>query len=211
MSSSDPNSKIDLLDPPEDVRKKKKAAFCEEGNIAENGLLSFIQAVLIPISELHLERESSQASRQSPFVLDGAPTGTVFTIHRDAKYGGPSHYTSFEDLQKDFAEKQLHPGDLKASVTNAINALLQPIRKAYEENEEWQSVAKLAYPDPKAKVQKKKKVSVIPKRGRGLGFNISQERVFHPPPPGKGKNVNGTGPPAPDAPESIEKKGIESF
>ena len=40
MSSSDPNSKIDFLDPPEVVRRKIKAAFCEEGNTAENGVLA---------------------------------------------------------------------------------------------------------------------------------------------------------------------------
>ena len=38
MSSSDPNSKIDLLDPPEVVRKKIRGAFCEEGNVKENGV-----------------------------------------------------------------------------------------------------------------------------------------------------------------------------
>ena len=59
MSSSDPNSKIDFLDPPEVVRRKIKAAFCEEGNTAENGVLSFVQAVLIPISELRIERSAT--------------------------------------------------------------------------------------------------------------------------------------------------------
>jgi tyrosyl-tRNA synthetase len=54
MSASDPNSKIDLLDIPEVVKKKIKAAFCE-GNIEENGVLSFVGAVLIPISELRKE------------------------------------------------------------------------------------------------------------------------------------------------------------
>ena len=56
MSSSDPDSKIDFLDPPEVVRRKIKGAFCEEGNTAENGVLAFVNAVLIPISQLRLER-----------------------------------------------------------------------------------------------------------------------------------------------------------
>ena len=34
MSSSDPNSKIDFLDSAADVKKKIKAAFCEEKNMA---------------------------------------------------------------------------------------------------------------------------------------------------------------------------------
>ena len=41
MSSSEPNSKIDFLDPPDVVKRKIKSAFCEEGNVAENGVLAF--------------------------------------------------------------------------------------------------------------------------------------------------------------------------
>lgn len=37
MSSSDPDSKIDLLDDVRTVERKIKKAFCEEGNIQENG------------------------------------------------------------------------------------------------------------------------------------------------------------------------------
>jgi tyrosyl-tRNA synthetase len=182
MSSSDPNSKIDFLDSPEAVRKKIKLAFCEEGNIAENGILAFVQVVLIPISQMRLERRKGETTAerdesasafgdQSPFVTEDAPDGTVFTIERDAKFGGPTHYRSFEDMQRDFAEKTLHPKDLKASVAGAINRLLDPIRKGFEGSEEWQRVEKLAYPDPNAKPEKKKK----------------KEKAYHPPPPGKGK------------------------
>jgi tyrosyl-tRNA synthetase len=167
MSSSDPNSKIDFLDTAEAVRKKIRLAFCEEGNIAENGILAFVEAVLIPVSQMRLEHQKggilfsnegeATAGDQRPFVTDDAPDGMVFTIERDAKFGGSTHYRSFEDMQKDFAEKKLHPKDLKTSVANAINRLLDPIRKAFDESEEWQEVAKLAYPDPNAKPDKKKK------------------------------------------------------
>ena len=168
MSSSDPNSKIDFLDPPELVKKKIKLAFCEEGNIQENGLLAFVKAVLIPISQLRIERLSGQTvldaglGDQRPFISEDAPEGTVFTISRPEKYGGSSHYRTYEEMEKDFEEKRLHPGDLKAAVTDAINRLLDPIRKAFSENEEWKAVEKLAYPDPNAnKEVKKKKVGAI--------------------------------------------------
>ena len=49
MSASNPDSKIDLLDGPKDVSKKLKRAFCEEGNITDNGLLSFVKFVIFPI------------------------------------------------------------------------------------------------------------------------------------------------------------------
>ncbi|KAJ7119498.1 tRNA synthetases class I-domain-containing protein [Mycena epipterygia] len=178
MSSSDPNSKIDFLDAPEVVRKKIKAAFCEEGNISENGILAFVQAVLIPISRLRLENAKREVSileataDLKPFATDDAPEGTVFSIERDAKFGGSTHYKSYEDLRNDFAEKTLHPKDLKTAVANAINRLLDPIRKAFAEDEEAQKFEKLAYPDPNAKDKKQKK-----------------PKVYHPPPPGRGRRA----------------------
>lgn len=53
--------------------------------------------------------------------------------------------------------KDLHPKDLKLAVSAAINRLLDPIRKAFAEDEEWRKVEALAYPDPNAKPDKKKK------------------------------------------------------
>ncbi|ESK98215.1 tyrosyl-trna synthetase [Moniliophthora roreri MCA 2997] len=182
MSSSDPNSKIDFLDPPEVVKKKIKLAFCEEGNVQENGILSFAEAVLFPISQLRTERlkgidiaggSEGQAAAQKPFISDDAPEGTTFTIDRDEKFGGPMHYKTFQEMRDAFESKALHPKDLKAGVGSAILSLLEPIRKAFEENEEWKEVEKLAYPDPNAKPEKKKK----------------KEKTYHPPPPGKGKNA----------------------
>lgn len=46
MSSSEEDSKIDLLDSPAAVKKKLKKAFCEPGNIEDNGLLSFVKHVI---------------------------------------------------------------------------------------------------------------------------------------------------------------------
>ncbi|KAK0235904.1 tyrosyl-tRNA synthetase [Armillaria nabsnona] len=180
MSSSDPNSKIDFLDSPELVRKKIKAAFCEEGNVEDNGILAFAEAVLFPISELRRDRlkEGAEGASESSslFTTPDAPEGTLFTIDRDAKFGGPTHYTNYADMKADFESKTLHPKDLKSSVAAAINKILDPIRKSFQENEEWQKIEKLAYPDPNAKPEKKKK----------------KEKVYHPPPPGKGKNVKST-------------------
>ncbi|TFK35906.1 tRNA synthetases class I-domain-containing protein [Crucibulum laeve] len=183
MSSSDPDSKIDFLDTPEAVRRKIKKAFCEEGNAEENGVLSFAEAVLIPINQLRHERQKGDAlleaglGDQKPFVSDGAPEGTVFTIEREEKFGGSTHYQSFADMKADFISKALHPKDLKTSVANGIIRLLEPIQQQFKTSEEWQKEEKLAYPDPNAKDKKKKK-----------------EKVYHPPPPGKGKNA------APSAP-----------
>ena len=65
---------------------------------------------------------------------------------------------SYEDLKKDFADKVIHPGDLKAAVRDAIISLLEPIQKAYKESEEWQEIEKLAYPPPVVETKKSKSI-----------------------------------------------------
>lgn len=174
MSSSDPNSKIDFLDSAKIVEKKIGKAHCEEGNIVENGVLAFAKAVLLPISKMRLERIArgeTLPSEQKPFVLDGAPAGTVFSINRLEKHGGAVHYPSYEDMERDFAEKKLFPGDLKLGVTEALVGLLAPIQKAFEESKEFQEAAMNAYPveaPPLKVVKDKKKVSSVEKSATGM-------------------------------------------
>ncbi|XP_006631409.2 tyrosine--tRNA ligase, cytoplasmic isoform X1 [Lepisosteus oculatus] len=121
MSSSEEESKIDLLDRREDVKKKLKKAFCEPGNIQNNGVLSFVKHVLF---SLHSE----------------------FAIKRDEKWGGDKVYTTYEEVEKDFAAELIHPGDLKASVEESLNKLLDPIRKKFE-SPELKKLTGSAYPD----------------------------------------------------------------
>ncbi|XP_053310752.1 tyrosine--tRNA ligase, cytoplasmic [Spea bombifrons] len=122
MSSSEEESKIDLLDSPADVKKKLKKAFCEPGNIENNGVLSFVRHVLFPLK-------------------------SEFVILRDEKYGGNKTYVDYETLEKDFAEQLVHPGDLKASVEKALNKLLDPIREKFAKPE-MRKLSNEAYPDP---------------------------------------------------------------
>lgn len=57
MSSSEEDSKIDLLDSAATVKKKMKKAFCEPGNVENNGVLSFAKYVLFPL----LNQEESKS------------------------------------------------------------------------------------------------------------------------------------------------------
>ncbi|VVC43532.1 Hypothetical protein CINCED_3A020666 [Cinara cedri] len=125
MSSSEEDSKIDLLDSPAIVKKKLKKAFCEPGNITENGLLAFAKHVIFGL-----------------FQPD-----EKFKISRNEANGGDLNFNKYEDLEKSFAEQKLHPADLKASVEFYINRLLDPIRKIFDTPELQQLVAK-AYPAP---------------------------------------------------------------
>ena len=52
MSASDPDSKIDLLDTPEVVKRKLKKSFAVPKEPEGNGLISFIEHVLLPVSAL---------------------------------------------------------------------------------------------------------------------------------------------------------------
>lgn len=142
MSSSEPDSKIDLLDDPKSVERKLKKAFCEEGNIADNGILSFIKAVFFPLGSLY--------GRQPEFV-----------IRRAEKYGGDVHYTEYQQLEDDFRDKKVHPGDLKASATAALNTLLAPIREAWSKDPELAKLTEAAYPPLEADKGKQK---VTPKK-----------------------------------------------
>ncbi|KAJ3770204.1 tyrosine tRNA ligase [Lentinula raphanica] len=190
MSSSDPNSKIDFLDSPEVVKKKIKGAFAEPGNVEDNGLLAFAEAVLFPISQLKVDQakgtgvmdeDGKEALSTDPksFASDNAPEGTLFTVN--TKFDGPMHFSTYEELRQAYKEEKLHPGDLKPAMVDAINRLLDPIRKAFEGDEEFQKTESLAYPDPNAKQPAKKK------------------KVYHPPPPGKGKNTKLNDAPSADA------------
>lgn len=198
MSASDPNSKIDFLDPPEVVRKKIRAAFCEEGN-PDNGVLAFVNAVLIPISQLRLERrqgldgeEMKQATvNQPPLGSEEAPEGTLFSVIRPEKFGGPLHYKTYQEIEDDFSNKELHPKDLKGAVAEAIINLLAPIQDAYKNDPEWQAVTAAAYPDPNAKpeTKKKKKVRCDPCMILLTLTHYFRGKVYHPPPPGKGPDA----------------------
>merc|ERR1719312_2130524 len=125
MSSSEEDSKIDLLDSAASVKKKLKKAFCEPGNITDNGVLSFCKYVIFPV----------------------ALKGEQFVIERPAEHGGNSSYADFAQLEADFAADKIHPGDLKAAVERYLNRLLDPVRKAFE-TAELQALTKRAYPPP---------------------------------------------------------------
>lgn len=123
MSSSEESSKIDLLDEDKVVTKKLNKAYCEEGVVEENGVLAFVNTVIFPLKEVN---------------------GEKFIIERPEKWGGNLEYSSYEELEKDFADKKLHPMDLKQGLAKEINKLLEPIRKEFRGKEK---IIEEAYPE----------------------------------------------------------------
>lgn len=138
MSASDPNSKIDLLEDPKQIKKKINSAYAAPGVVEGNGLISFIEYVVFPIFELKEDKP-------------------VFRIDRPEQYGGPISYANIEELKTAYASQDLSPQDLKLGVTDVINQLLEPIRTEFLNDEEFQLIEKKAYPPPPPKVKKVKK------------------------------------------------------
>ncbi|MFW6233065.1 MAG: tyrosine--tRNA ligase, partial [Nanoarchaeota archaeon] len=103
MSSSIEGTKIDLLDSEEVIKKRINKADCVEGDI-NNGLMALLKYLVFGIK-------------------------SEFIIKRPEKYGGNLKYSSYEDVEKDFADKKIHPLDLKNALSKEISDLLSGINK----------------------------------------------------------------------------------
>ncbi|KIW15811.1 tyrosine-tRNA ligase [Exophiala spinifera] len=138
MSASDPDSKIDVLDGPELVKKKLRKAYAATGEVDGNGIISFVEYVLLPFSALQ----------------DPNHKGTFVCERREGE-GEPLVYHDMETLKADYKADKLTPQLLKAGATAALNELLAPIQADYQASPEWQEIEQKAYPP--AEPAKKKK------------------------------------------------------
>ncbi|KAL2760669.1 hypothetical protein ACRALDRAFT_1073572 [Sodiomyces alcalophilus JCM 7366] len=136
MSSSDEDSKIDLLDSPETITKKVRKAEAAPRVTEGNGLLAFVEYVLLPTSALLGQKE--------------------FRVERHEQE--PLVYTEPKQMYEDYANEVLTPQLLKPALSKALIALTAPIRAAFEASPEWQEVTTKAYPPPEEKKKKVKKV-----------------------------------------------------
>jgi len=107
MSASIEESKIDLLESKDSIEKKMSKAYCPEGVVEENGVLSFLKYVVM--------------------VVKG-DKGEEFVIERPEKFGGTVKFKTYEEVEAAFAAKKLHPMDLKKALVNEIDKLVAPIR-----------------------------------------------------------------------------------
>ena len=44
-------------------------------------------------------------------------------------------YTAYSDLERDYLAAKVHPGDLKAAVTESLNRILEPVRQHFSQGE----------------------------------------------------------------------------
>lgn len=109
MSKSHPDSAIFMTDTTEDIKRKINKAWCLEGEAKDNPVLEYCKYIIF-------ERVDSMK------------------IERPEKFGGNLTVNSYDDLEKKFAAKEIHPQDLKVSVASELDKLLQPVRQHFEEN-----------------------------------------------------------------------------
>ncbi|HID08862.1 TPA: tyrosine--tRNA ligase, partial [Candidatus Micrarchaeota archaeon] len=117
MSKSRPETAIYVTDPPEEIVRKLKKAYCPAKELDNNPVIDIVRHVI-------LRRE-----------------GDELTVERPEKFGGTVTYTSFGELAKDFREGALHPLDLKSAVARWLADALEPVRHYAEKHPEILKIA----------------------------------------------------------------------
>ncbi len=110
MSASIPETCIKVHDSEEAIREKIKKAYCPAGEVKDNPILQLYKYVVFPIK--------GKAE-----------------VKRPKKFGGDLNFEFYEDLEKVFKEKELHPLDLKAALTNELITIFSKVRKYFEKHQ----------------------------------------------------------------------------
>ena len=109
MSKSNPDNAIFMTDSTEDVKRKINKAFCPEGQVENNPILEYCKYILF-------ERFENMV------------------VERPQKFGGPVILNSYANLEKLFANKEIHPMDIKQAVIKYLNEILEPVRQHFRDN-----------------------------------------------------------------------------
>ncbi|RMF06175.1 tyrosine--tRNA ligase [Candidatus Woesearchaeota archaeon] len=103
MSSSVSESLISLKDDEASVAKKLRKAYCPEGVVEENPVLAIAKLVVFP-------------------------RVTEFVVERPEKFGGNVAFSSYDELERTFVARELHPMDLKDAVAKHLSKILGEIQ-----------------------------------------------------------------------------------
>ncbi|MBI3640188.1 MAG: tyrosine--tRNA ligase [Thaumarchaeota archaeon] len=117
MSKSKSGSGIFIHDSDDEIRSKFKKAWCPEGIVEHNPLLEISRHLIF-----HEFKE--------------------IIVERPSKFGGNATFASYQQLEKEFAEKKLHPSDLKETVSKYIIDIIRPIRQKLVLNEDLSNAIK---------------------------------------------------------------------
>ncbi|MBN2518751.1 MAG: tyrosine--tRNA ligase [Candidatus Altiarchaeota archaeon] len=109
MSSSKPETVITIHEDPKSIEKKINDAYCPAGEAENNPIMQVFQFFVFPKNEKIL-------------------------IKRPEKFGGDLEFASYEELEKAFVEKKLHPLDLKNACARYLIDYLEPVRTYFEKH-----------------------------------------------------------------------------
>lgn len=119
MSKSKPDTAVFITDSPEEIKRKVNNAYAPEGEVEFNPILDWTKHLIF-----YYENSS-------------------LSIKRPEKWGGDLTYTFYEELEKDYAQKLLHPQDLKIAMAEWLIEKLEPVRKHFEDPERKRSLEEI--------------------------------------------------------------------
>ena len=122
MSKSDPSSGIPIPSERAVIAERVQGAFCPAKEVDGNPIVECVRYIVLPW-EGHLR------------------------VERPAKYGGPLDFASETEFLTAWAAGHLHPQDLKAAVTDALDRLVAPARTYFAQHPELSS-ASFGAPSP---------------------------------------------------------------
>ncbi len=100
---------ISIHDSKKEVEDKIKRAFCKPKDIETNPILEICKYIIL--------RKKKELE-----------------IKRKPKFGGDISFENYDELEKEFRQGKLHPLDLKDSVADSLNEILDPVRKHFIKN-----------------------------------------------------------------------------
>jgi tyrosyl-tRNA synthetase len=109
MSKSDPDTAVFMTDSREEIIRKFKNAYCPEGREDDNPVLEYARYIVFEKFK-------------------------KMVIKRPEKFGGDLEISGYDELRDLFVKKKVHPLDLKNSVAEYIDKLVDPVRKHFTKN-----------------------------------------------------------------------------
>ena len=106
MSSGVVESMISIKDSKKEIESKIKKAYCPEGISKDNPILSIVKLIIFPRNKF-------------------------FKISRKKEFGGDLEYKNFQDLEKDYSSKKIHPLDLKNATAAYLEKICGDIRRKF--------------------------------------------------------------------------------
>lgn len=109
MSSSKPETMISIHWSESEIRKRITSAFCPRKKEG-NPIYQIVKFFIFPVKKR-------------------------LVISREKKYGGDVTFNSFEEFDREFLN--IHPQDLKTSVSDTVCAMLKPIRDYFRKHKKY--------------------------------------------------------------------------